>query len=63
MRTAKTHCTWFPWCAETAAHEVERHTSDEVVVHEVVCDRHLPNALARGYEERAVPTDRRPRRA
>jgi hypothetical protein len=50
MRTSASHCTWFPWCTEPVAHEVEHHTADGVVLRELVCDRHLRNARAHGYE-------------
>jgi hypothetical protein len=50
MRTPASHCTWFPWCTEPVAHEVERHMPDGVVLRERVCDRHLRNALDHGFE-------------
>jgi hypothetical protein len=52
MRESAAHCTWFPWCAELAAHEVERCTPEGVVLRELVCDRHLPNAREHDYQPR-----------
>jgi hypothetical protein len=49
MRTSAPHCTWFPWCAEPVAHEVERQTADDVVLRELVCHRHLAQARDHGF--------------
>jgi hypothetical protein len=54
MRTPASHCTWFPWCTEPVAHEVERHTADGVVLRELVCERHLAKARQHGFDVRDV---------
>jgi hypothetical protein len=48
-------CTWFPWCADPARHEVERRTSGGSTLREVVCERHLSNACDHGFGRTPLP--------
>jgi hypothetical protein len=51
-------CTWVLSCEEQGNHPVWRQTRPGLILHEEVCDQHLPQARRRGYREGPSPISR-----
>jgi hypothetical protein len=48
-------CTWQRSCSDPAAHLVWQETRPGLILHETVCERHLPNARTSGYRQDEPP--------
>jgi hypothetical protein len=48
-------CTWVISCREPGTFAVWRRTTAGLVVHETVCQRHLPDARSWGYRQDEPP--------